>query len=88
MNRLTSFLGDTPLRVIVKLTILSLIVGAILVSIGLTPMDLLGEIFGFFGRIYDMGFAAFRRFADYVLVGAVIVVPLFLLARLLRRRGA
>lgn len=87
MNRLTAFLGDSPLRVIVKLVILSLIVGAVLVSIGLTPMQLLGEIAGFFETLYRMGFDAFRRFADYILVGAVIVVPVFLLSRLLRRRG-
>ena len=86
MSRLTAFLGDTPLRVAVKLVVLSLIVGAVLVTLGLSPKDVVAEVIGFFRAIYELGFEAFRRFADYILVGAVIVVPLFLLSSVFARR--
>ena len=52
---------------------LSLIVGAVLVTLGLSPMDLVSRALDFIAALYDLGFEAFRRFADYILVGAVIV---------------
>jgi len=41
-------------------------------------------------RIYEMGFDVIREAADYLILGAVIVVPVFLVMRLMKisnRRG-
>jgi hypothetical protein len=38
-------------------------------------------------RIWNMGFEAVRELAQYVFAGAVIVVPVWLVMRLLSARG-
>jgi hypothetical protein len=38
-------------------------------------------------RIYEMGFAFFGNALEYLLIGALIVVPIFLLMRLLKLGG-
>ena len=37
-------------------------------------------------RFWDMGFEAVRRFGDYIVLGAAIVVPVFLIMRVLSFR--
>jgi hypothetical protein len=87
MQALTRFLGDTPLRVAIRLIVLSFIVGFVLHVLGIQPWDVYYWARSAVLRIYDMGFAVFRNSFDYLFVGAIIVVPLFLLARLFRAGG-
>jgi hypothetical protein len=84
---LTRFLGDTPLRTVVKLTVISFVVGVILTALDLSPIDLIYSARDLVLRIWNMGFEAIRRFGQYFLVGAAIVVPVFLIVRVLRYRG-
>lgn len=86
-DKLTQFLGDTPSRTIVKLLVISLVVGIIMSATGFTPMDVWHGITGFIERIYRLGFAAFGRFGEYLVYGAMIVVPVFLIMRVLKFRG-
>lgn len=86
-DRLTQFLGDTPGRTAVKLIVISLVVGIIMSAIGYTPIDVWYAFTDFLERIYQLGFRAFGRFGEYLLYGAMIVVPVFLLARLLKFKG-
>ena len=37
-------------------------------------------------RIWNMGFAALGRFGEYILIGAVVVIPVFLILRILSYR--
>ena len=83
-ERLNRFLGDTPLRVLLRLLVLSFIVGLVLSTLNIHPLDIYDWIERLFRRIYDMGFAFFGDALEYLLVGALIVVPVFLLMRLLR----
>ena len=83
-NTLTRFLGDSPLRVIVKLVFLSFIVGVVMAAIGLEPYDIIESLFNTVRRIYEMGFDAIDRVWRYFLLGAVIVVPIWLISRLLK----
>lgn len=83
---LTRFLGDTPLRVLLKLIVVSLIVGIVMSAFGWAPYDIYYAIHDFILHIWDMGFAAIDRFLAYLLVGAVVVVPAFLLLRVLSYR--
>jgi hypothetical protein len=83
---LTRFLGDTPLRVLLKLVIVSFLVGVMMNAFGWTPYDVLFEIRDFFLHLWNMGFRAVDRFAAYLLLGAAIVVPVFLVLRLLSYR--
>jgi hypothetical protein len=86
-ERLTRFLGDTPLRVLIRLLALSFIVGLTLSALNIHPFQIYGWIEDLFLRIYDMGFAFIGDALGYLLLGALIVVPLFFLMRLLKLGG-
>jgi hypothetical protein len=75
------FLGGSPLAVIFRLTLLSILVGVVLSAIGFDPLDILYSIRRLFQRLYDLGFDAFNWLWRYFLLGAVIVVPLWFLSR-------
>jgi len=83
------FLGDSPLRVVIKLVILSLLVGVVMSAFGWTVWDIYFGLHDFVLRIWDMGFAALGRFGDYIVIGAAVVVPVFIVLRILswRRHG-
>jgi polyferredoxin len=85
-GNVSGFLGDTPGRLIVKLIIVSLIVGVAMSAFGLSPLDLFGTIRDFVMRLWNMGFSAIGKFADYLLLGACVVVPAFIVIRLFSYR--
>lgn len=86
-SALTRFLGGSPGSVFLRLFFVSLIVGALFMWLDIRPIDILRGLTDLFNRIYRMGFDAIREVADYVLVGAAIVVPVWLVLRLLNMRG-
>ncbi len=83
---LTRFLGGSPLSVFWRLFFLSLIVGALLMWLDIRPYDIFETLVRFAHRIWALGFDAVRQVADYLLAGAVIVVPLWFISRLVSRR--
>lgn len=85
-EKLNRFLGDTPLRIVLKLLVLSLIAGVVMSALHWTPYDVLYAIHDFVLHIWNMGFDAIHRFAAYILLGAVIVVPAFIVLRILSYR--
>ncbi len=87
MHGLTRFLGDTPLRVAVRLVLLSFVVGLVLSVLGIRPYQIYEWVERAVLRIYDMGWEFFSGSLDYLIAGAVIVVPLFLIARLFKLGG-
>ena len=85
---MTSFLGDSPIRVALRLLLLSLVVGWLLNWLDLTPVDLVAWSTQRIGDIWNAGITGFGRFGDTILLGAVVVVPVFFISRLLSyRRG-
>ncbi|MDG4905860.1 hypothetical protein CK222_03500 [Mesorhizobium sp. WSM3866] len=82
MSALTRFLGDTPLRVLVKLLVVSFLVGLVMHAFGWSPMDVLYGIRQFFIDLWNLGFHTIDRFLGYILLGAAIVVPAFILLRI------
>ncbi len=87
---ISNFLGGSPIRVFIRLLLLSLVVGFVLSWSGIYPRDILDWIIDLGRWIYDQGFLFFADTLDYILLGAAIVVPIFLIGRLLRigrRRG-
>ena len=86
MSALDRFLGDSPLRVFLKLLVLSFIVGIVMAAFNWTPWDLYFGVRDFLLRIWNMGFAALGRFGEYILIGAVVVIPVFLILRILSYR--
>ncbi len=80
MDRLT---GGSVLGLVLRLAVISLIVGVVLSALGINASNLLSSLNILARRLYDLGFGAFESVLQYVLVGAMVVIPIWLLARLL-----
>jgi hypothetical protein len=78
------FLGGRPLAVIFRLVLLSILIGVILEVLGLDPWNIIDSLRRLTLRIWDMGFDAVRWLWRYLLLGAAIVVPVWLIMRLMR----
>jgi hypothetical protein len=79
---LNRFLGGSPLAVLAKLILLSVLIGVVLSALGLDPRDIFQSLRRFIQNIWDMGFESVKWLWQYFLLGAVIVIPIWLLSRL------
>jgi len=75
-------LGGSPSSVVIRLVFFSFIVGVLLSVFGFSPADLLDSLTRLIRGIYEMGFGAIERIVRYFLLGAAIVVPIFVVMRL------
>jgi hypothetical protein len=75
------FFGGSPALVILKLLIASLIIGVVLTFFGFNPNNLYHAIIRLGDWISSLGFDAVQKVARYVILGALIVIPLWLIAR-------
>jgi hypothetical protein len=82
LSALTRFLGDSPFKVFLKLLVVSFLVGIVMSAFGWSPFDVLYGIRDFFIDLWNLGFRAVDRFVGYILLGAAIVIPAFILLRL------
>lgn len=87
MSALTRFLGDSPLRVVLKLVVLSFIVGLVMNAFHWTPWDIYYALEDAVVYVWNMGFAALGRFFGYILLGAAVVIPVFLILRIISYRN-
>jgi hypothetical protein len=76
------FFGGPPLSVAVRIILLSILVGVILSAIGLDPRDIWRSVERLVRSIWDMGWDAIVWVWRYFLLGAVIVVPIWIVVRL------
>ncbi len=81
------FLGGTPADVALRLFFLSLVVGALLMWLDIKPADIIEGFLHFVHRIWAMGFGAIRELGNYLVAGAVVVVPIWFVLRLFNVRG-
>src|ERR1700674_3961010 len=83
-DTVSRFLGGSPLSVLARLVLLSILVGVILSAIGLDPRNILHSIETLIQDVWNMGFDAVRWLWRYFLLGAALVVPIWLVVRLTR----
>ena len=83
MASLTRVLGGSPLAILGRLVLLSILVGVVLQTIGLDPMHIFTSLERLLRHVYAMGFDAVRYLWRYFLLGAVVVVPIWIVLRLL-----
>ncbi len=81
-DSLSRFLGGSPLAVVFRLTLLSILVGVMLAAIGFDPWNIVLSIRLLVERVWNLGFDAINGLWRYFLLGAVIVIPIWLLSRL------
>jgi hypothetical protein len=79
---ITRIFGGSPLAVLARLVLVSILVGVVLSALGLDPFDIVRSIQRLIESIWNLGFDAFRWLWRYLLLGAVIVVPIWLLMRI------
>jgi hypothetical protein len=79
---LTRFLGGQPVSVAVRLILLCILVGVILHVLGFDPLNIWRSLQDLVIQIWNMGFDAIWRLWRYFLLGAVIVIPVWLVMRL------
>jgi Family of unknown function (DUF6460) len=84
-SNLQRFLGGSPGSVLVRLVFLSLVVGAFLAFLDITPVELIERLTRTLRVLLGNGFEAVRRLGLWIAYGAMIVIPLWLLSRLLNR---
>lgn len=80
------FLGDSPARTVLKLVVVSLIVGFLMAIFGVDPWDVIYSIRNFILDIWHSGFAALGKIGDYLILGATIVIPIFIILRIFSYR--
>lgn len=78
------FLGGSPLAVAGKLILLSVLIGVVLSALGLDPWNIVQSVERLIRHVWSMGFDAVRWLWQYFLLGAVLVIPIWLILRLVR----
>jgi hypothetical protein len=76
------FFGGPPLSVIIRLVLLSILVGVVLAAIGFDPWNIIHSIRRLIDTIWNMGWDAISWLWRYFLLGAVLVIPIWLVVRL------
>jgi hypothetical protein len=89
MNGLSGFIGGSPAAVALRLVVVSFIVGAVLAMFGFEPWDIVASAHRLLRRLIDFGLNDFHQVWRTLLTGAVVVVPVWFVLRLLetRKRG-
>jgi hypothetical protein len=82
---LQRFLGGSPGPVVAKLIFLSLLVGAFMAFLGITPVALFDRVGRMIRGLLDLGFDSVREVGRWFVYGAIVVVPLWLFSRLFAR---
>ncbi|WP_102959823.1 DUF6460 domain-containing protein [Mangrovicella endophytica] len=83
-GRLDRFLGGSPLSVLVRLVLISIVVGVVLSWLSWSPADVIDWVVDFFDWLWTSVFGSLDRALDYFILGAAIVIPIFLISRLLK----
>ena len=76
------WVGGSPLGVLARLVLVSVLVGVVLSAFGFDPWNIVESIRLLFQRLWNMGFDAVRWLWRYFLLGAVIVIPIWIVMRL------
>lgn len=77
-----SIFGGNPAGVILRLILLSIAVGIVLSVLGITPQNFLERLNTIVTNIYELGFGAVESIIGYLLLGAMVVLPIWLVIRL------
>lgn len=83
-DALTRLFGGAPLAALVRLVLLSIVVGFILREAHIDPRDIFLDLEAMASHLWALGLEPLRWLWQYFAVGAVVVVPLWLLVTLTR----
>jgi hypothetical protein len=81
---LDRFFGGSPGWVIVRLILLSIVIGVLLSALGLDPWNIVESVERLIRWIYNLGWDAVAWVWRYFVLGAVLVIPIWLIVRFFR----
>ncbi|ORE94515.1 hypothetical protein ATO13_10586 [Stappia sp. 22II-S9-Z10] len=70
--------------VFIRLVVMSFVVGLILTMLDINPNDIINWLDQRFRALTNLGFESVEQFFNIMIVGAVIVVPIWLFARVVK----
>ncbi len=82
-NAVGRFLGGSPAMVAVRLVVVSFVVGIVLETFGFDPATLFAEVVHGAREIVEIGFSDIHEVGRILLTGAMVVVPVWLVLRML-----
>jgi uncharacterized protein DUF6460 len=82
-NVVARFVGGSPMAALLRLIVVSFVVGLLLESFGFDPMSLFDEAARAVRRIIEYGLTDVRQIGRILLTGAMVVVPVWLVLRVL-----
>jgi hypothetical protein len=80
------FFGDSVAGTLVRLVLLSIVVGIVFSALGITPFNLIERLNHLLHNIVELSADTVRWALSYFLLGAIIVFPIWFLLRLFRGR--
>jgi hypothetical protein len=80
------FFGDSVAGTLIRLVLLSVVVGIVFSVLGITPINLIERLQHLIRNIMNLGMDAVGWALQYFLLGAVIVFPIWFLVRLFGRK--
>jgi hypothetical protein len=83
---LRRFIGGSPFGVFIRLALLSILIGFVLTVLGLDPRNILWSIEALIRAIFNLGFDAIGWVWSYFLLGAAVVIPIWLIMRFVQSR--
>jgi hypothetical protein len=85
-DSLTRLFGGPPGKIIIKLAVVSVLVGLVMAALDLDPRALVLGIQRIINGILAMGWDAVMNIINYFLLGAAVVIPIWIVMRLLNGR--
>ena len=73
--------GGSPLAVLVRLVVLSLIVGIVLSALGISSLEFASSLQRMVLNVWNMGFDWFGSIGRWFVAGAAIVFPIWIVLR-------
>jgi H+/Cl- antiporter ClcA len=80
------FFGDSVAGTLIRLVLLSIVVGIIFSALGITPYNLIDRLNHLIRNLMELSADTLRWALGYFLLGAVIVFPIWFVLRLFGRR--
>lgn len=83
-SAMEQILGGSPLGVLVRLLVMSFVVGVIMTVLDLNPQDLVTWLEARLAYFSNLSFDTFEHVLNILVLGAFVVVPVWLILRVLK----
>lgn len=78
--------GGQPVKMIIKLILLSLFVGFVLKILHITPVGIFEWVIETIAHVINISFNSVEKVISYVITGAVVVIPVWFFMRLSEKK--